>query len=150
MSSRVASVAAAVLYFSSLSRATPTPTTPGVYRRQDIFSSVVSGVENLPSEVGDVFSSIGNSVPTEAAGGIIPGLDDNLPSADDVKSKAGLNDSAIDQLPIQILNIACVAIFLTAKKTQTDMTFQRLCQLFWRFDLEPLHSRPSNKRAHVE
>jgi hypothetical protein len=86
----------------------PTKTVPRVVdiQERDVISSVVSAVTNIPSEVQNVFSSIGESVPTQAAAGVLPGLD--VPSIDDIKQKAGLDDNSINQLPIRILNIACV------------------------------------------
>jgi hypothetical protein len=99
-----ASISAAL--FSTFVYASPTLTAPEHQRRQ--FDSITSEIADLPSDVGDAFSSLGDSIPTEAAGGIIPGLDSNIPSSDAVKEKAGLNDTEIDQLPVQVLNIACV------------------------------------------
>jgi len=50
-----------------------------------------------------------DSLPDGVAGGILPGWD-NLPKASDLQDKVGLNDTAVQQLPLQVLNIPCVGL----------------------------------------
>lgn len=43
--------------------------------------------------------------------GILPDFFAGIPSTQEIKDQLGLNDSAIDQLPIEVLNIPFVSIF---------------------------------------
>lgn len=70
-------------------RITPTPT---VDRRQ--FTGV-------PASVTSIF---GSAIPSDAAGGILPAWL-TMPSDDQIKEQLGLNDTAIAQLPVQVMNI---------------------------------------------
>lgn len=66
---------------------TPTPTAP--HRR---------ALTDLPASVT---SAIGSAIPSDAAGGILPGWL-TMPTDDQIKEQLGLNDTQISQLPVQV------------------------------------------------
>ncbi|CAE6462147.1 hypothetical protein ACGC1H_001710 [Rhizoctonia solani] len=71
-------------------RVTPTPTAPAKRDLLDIPASVTS--------------LLGSAIPSDAAGGILPGWL-TMPSDDQIKKQLGLNDTSISQLPVEVMNI---------------------------------------------
>ncbi|KAF8609658.1 hypothetical protein BDV93DRAFT_518437 [Ceratobasidium sp. AG-I] len=66
----------------------PTPTAP--YRR---------ALTDLPASVT---AAVGSAIPSDAAGGILPGWL-TMPTDDQIKDQLGLNDTQISQLPVQVI-----------------------------------------------
>ncbi|CAE6481524.1 unnamed protein product [Rhizoctonia solani] len=58
-------------------------------------------VADIPASVT---SLLGSAIPSDAAGGILPGWL-TMPSDDRIKDVLGLNDTAISQLPVEVMNI---------------------------------------------
>lgn len=88
--------AALVLYASAVAAAVvvrdPTPT---AQRR---------ALTDIPASVT---KAIGSAIPSDAAGGILPGWL-KIPTDDEIKKQLGLNDTTISSLPIQVRTRFCI------------------------------------------
>ncbi|KAG8762114.1 hypothetical protein FRC11_011087, partial [Ceratobasidium sp. 423] len=76
----------------------PAPPTPTAPAKRD-------GVD-IPAPVT---SLVGSTIPPDTAGGILPAWP-TMPSDDQIKEVLGLNDTAVSQLPVEVMNIPQVQL----------------------------------------
>lgn len=119
---------------------------PSALARRDLIQTFSDYVSNLADGVSK----------DDIIQGILPDFFQNLPGADDIKSQLGLNDTGVDSLPLEVLNIPFVPLLSLFRSsgivtnTPPPPFFPQWLRKLHLPGLEPTHPRTGLQAASLE
>ena len=74
------------------------------HNKRGVVSKVESAASDVAGDVNSILSGLGSNLPSWVASGVLPAFQ-SFPTGTAVQSSLGLNDSQVQALPTQVLNI---------------------------------------------